>query len=197
MKLGIQMDLSGVIQGLAQLSDSQARASINRSLDKAARSTARKAGTLIRDTLNLKGSAKSGTFGGTKLIHVSKAQNAEARITVLAKAVPLSDFTGTRQRKRGLTVKVFKKGKRSVVKGTFIYPGKRGAVSAERVREGEKRVPRGPVRVLFGPGGAQVAARPQVMAQLEDHSRERFAIEIERDVAFRLSKASARSGGDG
>ena len=193
MDFDIRLDTRGARLSLAMLSDNQARASINRALNRAAASTSKKAVSLIRGELNLKGSAKSGTFGGTKLISVTKASggsltNQEARVTIAAKGAPLTDFKGTRETNRGLSVQIYKGRARKVLKSRFIYPGKHGGISAERMRVGDTRVPRGPIKLLFGPGPAQFAAKPRIRDELIRHAGDRGAIELERDVAFRLAK---------
>ena len=189
MNLDIRMDLSGALLGLAQLSDRQAQASINRSLNRAASSTGKLANSLVRKELNVKATA----FRRDRLITVKRAigSEREARVTITGKNPPLTEFRGTRQTKRGLTVKIYKSSSRKLLKSRFIYPGSRGPISAERKMVGDRRVGRGPVKFLFGPGASQFAAKPLVLGKLEANARERFAVEFERDVAFRLSKLSS------
>ena len=194
MDLDIRMDLEGAMLGLAQLSDNHMRASINRSLTRAANSTAKHANKLIREGLNLKGSAKRGMFGESKLIVVRRALSGSimeqtASVTIKAQGAALTDFRGTRQTKRGLSVQIYKGRPRKVLKGRFIYPGRRGGVSAERMMMSTGRVPRGPIKLLFAPGLAQYASKPRILGALRDHAQERFGIELERDVAYRLAGA--------
>ena len=194
MDLDIRMDLRGALLGLEQLSDHHMRASINRSLTRAANSTAKKASSLIREGLNLKGSARRGKFGESKLIVVRKALSGSimeqtASVTIKAFGPALTDFKGTRQTKKGLSVQVYKGRARKVLKGRFIYPGRRGGISAERMMMSTGRVPRGPIKLLFGPGLAQYASKPHILGALSEHAQERFGIELERDVAYRLTGA--------
>jgi len=194
MDLDIRMDLRGTLISLAQLSDTQGRAGINRSLNRAASSTGKLAGKLVRGELNIKATE----LGNSRIIKVKKASGniQEARVTISGARQPLTRFTGTRQTTRGLSVKVFKSRGRKLLKGRFIY-GRAGVLAAERKKVGEKRVPRGPVRLLFGPGASQFVANTFVMGKLEANARERFEIEFERDLAFRLSKSRSNQRGGG
>lgn len=194
MDLDVRMDLRGALLSLAELSDTQGRRGINRSLNLAANSTGALASKEIRSELNL----KPRELQRGRLIKVKRASGnvSEARVTISGARQPLTQFVGTRQTATGLSVRVFKSSSRKILKGRFVY-GRAGRLAAERQTVGGKRVPRGPVSLLFGPGASQFASKPEVMGKLEAHARERFALEFERDVAFRLSKARAKSGGDG
>ncbi|OFW99289.1 MAG: hypothetical protein A3E78_11930 [Alphaproteobacteria bacterium RIFCSPHIGHO2_12_FULL_63_12] len=128
------------------------------------------------------------------LISVARAgvggnANLQASVRIAAQGAPLTDFKGTRETRKGLSVQIYKGRARKVLKGSFIYPGRRGGISAERMRTSTGRVPRGPIKILFGPAPAQFASKPRILGALEGHARERFEIEFERDVAYRLTGA--------
>ncbi len=174
---------------LVRRMDAQATlcAALNRSLNRAADSTRRLAVSIVRTELNVSASK----LRVANLVTVTRARGDanKATVRVKGKSIPLSDFSGTRQTRRGLSVKVFKRGPRKVLKGRFLYPGAGGDISAERVTVGGKRVPRGPVKILFGPGAAQFLTKPHILARLQAHAGERFRVELERDLAFRLNRA--------
>ncbi len=203
MKLEIQIDTRDFEHQLAQLSDKQVQASINRSLNRSAASTRSFASKLIRSELNVKDSAlRARTKRRQSLLSISKAgvggnPNLQASLDISARGPALTEFKGTRQTRKGLSVQIYKGRARKVLKGRFIYPGRRGGVSAERMRTETGRVPRGPIKLLFGPGLAQFAAKPRIVNQLGDHWIERFQIEVERDLAYRISKGGSLGGRGG
>ncbi|MGH2959209.1 MAG: hypothetical protein ACRDKE_06355 [Solirubrobacterales bacterium] len=194
MEFDCRIDTRSTRLSLAQLSDNEARQSINRCLNLAAASTTKLANAEIRVTIN----AKAPALRKRGLISLKKASGSvhEARIRISGKHPALTDFKGTKQVAAGLKVKVYTSGSAKVVKGAFLYPGRHGVVSVDRRRKGDKRVGRGPVKILYGPSVAQAVDKPHIIRKLEDHARDRFIIEIQRDVAFRLSRQRNRAAVD-
>jgi hypothetical protein len=177
---------------LKELGGNVARAAVNSALTRAARSTAAEANRALRQTINVK-TDKLKQLVTSEPSRSSSIGGAESKVRIAAKGAPLSDFKGTRSTKRGLSVQVLVGKARTVLRSAFSYPGKRGAFSAERVRKGGKRVPRGPVKVLYGPAAAQVAARPELLERLRVHAITRITAELKREVERRLAGFGRRS----
>jgi hypothetical protein len=184
--IDVKEDTRKLERDLAALGGKVARAAVNAALTRAARSTAAEASRAVRETLNIKASAVRGLIKAEPS-RSSSIGGAVARVRIRAKGAALSEFTGTRQTKRGLSIQVLRGRARTVLRSAFQYPGSRGTFSAERVRFGSRRVPRGPVRALFGPSVAQIAGRPQVFERLRAHASRRIEAELKREIDRRLA----------
>ena len=185
MQIDVRVDTKAVKAALDALGKRDARAAINRALTRASRSTMSEANKAVREGLNVKATALSGKKGRTITSQTSPS-TLSARVNVRGEGVPLSLFKGTRQTRKGLSVNVLKGGSRKVLASRFLHP--RTGTSIEREKRGGRRVPRIPVRVLFGPAVAQFVSKRRVLGRLESHAAERFVIEFERELLFRLRR---------
>lgn len=187
MQIDVRVDTSAFNKAMEALGTRDARAAVNRALTRASRSTVAEANRAVREELNIKASALSGRSGRT--ITTTKPSNQSATVRIKGQGVPLSEFRGTRELKasgRGLSVQVLKGGRRKVLASRFLHP--LTGTSIEREQRGTKRVPRIPVRVLFGPSVAQVIGRSTVLGKLTSHAETRFMLEFQRELLFRLTR---------
>lgn len=103
------------------------------------------------------------------------------------KGVPLIDYKGTRQTKRGVSVNV--SGRREIIKGAFIATmdsGHRGVF----VRAGESRLP---IRELFSTRVSDVALNPGFIPGVHDFVQNTFSENWHRLVDVEIERARNRS----
>jgi len=188
MRIDVQVDTRSAIAALEALGKRDANAAINTALRRATRSTAAEASREVRQELNVKATALSGLDG--RIIKATAPSGGAASVKVKGEGVPLSRFKGTRQTRKGLSVQILRGKTRKVLGSRFLHP--LTGTSIEREKRGGRRVPRIPVRVLFGPGVAQFLSKRAVLERLKSHAITRFAIEFERELLFRLRRGEAR-----
>jgi hypothetical protein len=191
VELHVKVNADVATRVLGQLSKGQMRAALNRALNRAAKSTRDLASKTVRADLNV----KAATVKSRVSLRTASGNAQQASVRIEGRSILLSGFIGTRETKRGLSVKIFKRGQRKVIKGAFTFPSGGAVISAERERVGGKRVPRLPIKALYGIGVAQFLSKPAVLEKLKEHGAERFRIEFERDLVHRLARA--RAGGSG
>ncbi len=173
-----------VIADLKRLPDLIARRAAAKALNRVLPSTRRKANQEIRSELNL----KAGDVNKLLRMRRANASNPEAQLRVEAKRVGLIKFKGTRETKRGVSVKP--KKKRTVLPKTFIATmssGHRGVF--ERKRKAGSRSGRLPIAEKFSSHPAQVLSDPKHRDAIAAHVRTRMEIELAREIAFRLSRS--------
>jgi hypothetical protein len=158
---------------------------------------AKRAGTSVRAAqVKEIGRALNVRAGGIRdaiaIKHDAKAASPSVTISAVRKGVALDKFVGTRQTKKGLSVKVLRAGPRSTLSAAFLAKTKGGAAFG-RVAQGSKRygtphVGRLPIAKLFGPGpGDRLATEP--VQQLGAKTwQERVEVELRREEAFALKK---------
>jgi len=137
-----------------------------------------RAGT-IKDELRIKGQPT--------------ASNLSLVFQVKARGVPLREFIGTRETKRGVSVKVLKQGPRAVLRAAFgadkfggHYFGRVGVGSKQY---GSPHVGRLPIKKLYGPNVLSQYISDAVQQRGDDTWNQRLPIELDREVAFALKKA--------
>lgn len=113
-------------------------------------------------------------------------------LTAKTRGVPLREFVGTRQTRKGVSVAVVK-GARATLGAAFgisKYGGHFfGRVGIGSSKYGSPHVGRGPIVKLFGPSVATQFAREDVQQRGEQTWNERIPIELEREQTFALKKA--------
>ena len=185
MKVEIdQQDLRKVKSMLVHIRDNvkpvQARA-INRTLTgiKADVSTA------IRADLNLKKQYVD------KHITTSKASSRSLLAGVITKSTPIGliNFTGVKQNKKGVSVKVKKSAKRSTLKHAFIQRAKNATNVFRRAVENGKRVARFPIERLTGPRLTDNLSKDEIIKPIEAKAGERLIKNIDHEISRELQKA--------
>ena len=132
-----------------------------------------------------------------------------ARIISKGAPVGLAAFTGTRQTKKGVSVKVKRSGKRSILKHAFIADAEKTATFGSITRthvfwrkySGPRSKPRVgfsygalprkyrlPVERLIGPRIQDIFDEPKVMKPVMKMADDRLAVNLQRELNFELSK---------
>lgn len=116
-------------------------------------------------------------------IRIVRASRQRLTVDVIASGapIPLVEF-GARQTKKGVTVRVTKQ--RKLVKGVFIARMKSGKVGVFE-RLGKARLP---IRELFSISLPRTFTQRQILAALQKVAAERFNLEFQRDLAYRLGR---------
>ena len=144
----------------------------------------------IADTVNLKvGTIKK------ELRTKRKATAAQTSIVfeVAGRGVPLKEFIGTTQTKKGVAVRVLKKGPRATLTAAFGAK-KAGGNYFGRVAQGSKKygsphVGRLPIAKLYGPNVLSQFVKDAIQATGERTWRDRLPIELDRETEFALKNA--------
>ena len=115
--------------------------------------------------------------------------------------VGLASFTGTRQVKAGVSVKVHKSKPRTTLKHAFIATAKNATNVFWRAYEGPRKklrpgfsygalpkIYRMPVHRLTGPRVEDELAKPKVIDAVMAHADERFEYNLDHELEYELSK---------
>lgn len=141
--------------------------------------------TLARDEYTFKAKAVR------ERITIKKAtfSNLESSTTSKGKGVLLTDFTGTRQTKKGLSVNVKKSTGRQILEHAFKNAAPSGKmISMWRSVESGKRVGRYPVEAIYGPHPETIYNTPENWATLEGKASDRLVENFEHEVDYVLSR---------
>ena len=144
----------------------------------------------VRETLNLK------TADTKRVIAVRKPSKSLPIVTLFVshKPIRLAHY-GARQTKRGVTVKVLRRGARKRVGRAFLLRHASGKVVLLQ-REGPERLP---IKPLFGPEPYQVIRQKNLEPKIAAKGREvfvsRFAHEWQREVERAASRTVSRPKG--
>ena len=135
------------------------------------------------------------------------------RVESSGRPVNLEQFKA-KQKKKGVSVKVLKKGKRKTIPGAFIFLGRAGKTGKQnrlvgwRKKAGpgggyvgtEKKKPgmayaalpdryRFPIETLYGPRIQDITSRPAIMKKIEDNAGVRLIKELDHQVDHLLKKS--------
>jgi hypothetical protein len=122
------------------------------------------------------------------------ARGLEVVHRVRGEGLPLRDFIGTRQTRKGVSVKVLKIGPRVILGAAFQRHTLGGHVfgragKSTPKRYGRPHVGRLPIVKLFGPNVLSQYINDAIRGLGEKTWHERIAIELERDTTFALKRA--------
>lgn len=144
----------------------------------------------IADVVNLRVSAVK-----KELRTKRKATPAQTSIVfeVAGRGVPLKEYIGTSQVKKGVAVRVLKKGPRSVLTAAF-GANKFGGNYFGRVGKGSKKygsphVGRLPIAKLYGPNVLSQFVKDAIQDLGKQAWQTRLPIELERESTFALKQA--------
>ena len=145
----------------------------------------------ITKTLNVRSAAVSAAI---TIKRQSDADGLQTVHGVRAQGIPLRDYIGTRQTRKGVSVKVLKGGKRSTLRAAFAVDKAGGhyfgrASQSDRKRYGSPHVGRLPIVKLYGPNILSQYIKDTIQGIGEKTWRDRIAIELERETAFALKRA--------
>ena len=137
--------------------------------------------------------------------HSASWKNPTAGFVAQGKPLGLVDFIGTRQVKKGMSVKIKKSGTRHIIKHAFksiLWAGKEDV--GQRIYEGVRKPARGtypytayralpfkyrwPVKRLTGPRIEDELGKPSVIGAVMAHASERLDVILEQELNYELSK---------
>ena len=145
----------------------------------------------ITKTLNVRAAAVNAAITTKRQSGVS---GLEVVHVVRGEGIPLRDFIGTRQTKKGVSVKVLKGGPRAVL-GAAFGVNKFGrhifgrASESNRKKYGSPHVGRLPIVKLYGPNILSQYIKDTIRGLGDDTWNRRIEIELEREISFALRKA--------
>jgi hypothetical protein len=173
---------------LEQLSGAEGKRAFARAVNRAASSTRTQSSKDVRKAVNLKAAdVKKGIT--LRRMAAREGFNGEASVTFTGRATSLYYFA-PKDRKvktaRGIRmgVSVNVKGKRKLVQGAFVMT-KGGITRGIFKRQGDGRYP---LKKLFSTGILDVLRNDGMLDGLGVFASQRFWIEFDRDLRYRLSK---------
>ena len=114
---------------------------------------------------------------------------------VKSKGIPLASFLGTRQTKKGVSVKVLKGGPRALLRAAFgveKFGGNffgRAAQGAGKARYGKPHVGRLPIKKLYGPNILSQYVKDAIQKVGVQVWETRLPVELERETNYALKQA--------
>jgi len=182
--LTVRLDTAALERDLAKLSDAVAARALARVLNRVIVSVRKEASRLVREELNL----RAGDVLKLLSVRRARAREASAELHVAAKPAGLILY-GARQTRRGVSVKVKRRGARKVVQSAFIATmPKSGHRGVWRRDKGAARLP---ISELFSTALVQYLDDDQVLRRLIEVAERRFAEEMQREIAYRLGRRAA------
>ena len=119
----------------------------------------------------------------------SSWSNLESSVTSTGGGVLLTDFTGTRQTKKGLSVNIKKSTGRDVLEHAFKNRANSGKyVSMWRAIEDGRRVGRYPVEAIYGPHPEHVYNAPENWPRIEARADERLSENFTHEIDYVLTR---------
>jgi hypothetical protein len=151
----------------------------------------------IRSIITMKKTDVMKTFSARK----ATVSNLSARVTCSGEPESLAKFSNT-PRKTGISVKVLKSSKRTVLKHAFYetvksigkgiferkYEGPRGPVRANINYAALPKQYRLPIEKLTGPRVADIMGKPTVLKKIQNQANERLHKNISQQLNYELSK---------
>ena len=134
----------------------------------------------IRKELNV----KKATIDKTSRITKAMPDRLTASIESMGQPLPLSSFSGTRQRVKGVSVKVKQNHSRKVIPGTFLATMQSGHTGVFW-RMGKKRLP---LSQRFSSSVPDVFSNESVMNAVKAKATERLHVNILHELNYELSK---------
>ena len=144
-----------------------------------------------------------------KSIKLSRAKPSElsAVLQSRSKPQPLIDFKGTRKTPRGISARVRKQGKRTILKSRFIarmHSGHRGAYHRRgpkrRMIRGTYAIPkigrppilRQPIVEMFGPSVTSLIDEPEIVQAILDYAEEQTPRSFEKKMSQAIQRKAKR-----
>ena len=186
MNFTAKVDDAALQAALKSLTGRDLPAAINFALTRAATTLKKDASTAINHAYVIKvGTLKSTYITSEK----SRDPMTGASVRVSGALIPLGDFGNPKEFKQGVKVKVKRAGSSKLYKHSFIATSNRGGKQIFwRVMEGGKRVPRGPLQILFGPTIAQIVSAPPFVSKLLATANVRIAETLRQQIKSRVER---------
>lgn len=183
----IEVDIREVQRALERLRGSEAKAAINRALNRGATTMRAQASRMVREDYRIRARDLKGDT--IRVSRKATGTSLASELHVRAAQIPLSAFSSPRETRLGVTVGVRRGGKRQLFRHAFIARGNNGVPQVFwRVKEGDRFVPRGPIKLILGPGVSQILGTKERSTRLLDVGRERFVDTLRHEIAYRLTK---------
>ena len=136
-------------------------------------------------------------IGAIKAQLVTKTQPTPDRPRVVfevkSKGIPLKEFNGTRQTKKGVSVQVLKSQPRQTLRAAFgvakFSSNYFGRVGVGRKDYASPHVGRLPIKKLYGPSVLSQYVKEPIQAAGRNTWNDRLPVELDRETAFALKKA--------
>lgn len=174
MEFRVEADITSSLRDLEQLEGNLKHRVLGRALNRTATGMKTEVSRQIRSVLNVRAQDVN------KRLSIRRAASGERSVEIVigARGLPLLAF-GARQTKKGVSVKVLRRGGRKLVRGAFIAQMKSGHRGVF-VRRGKKSLP---IDERFGEMPAQTILRPNVIADVTEKARARFERELAHELA--------------
>lgn len=189
-------DLKSVEKSLSRLKGSVPKVQI-RALNKTLTGVKTDKSAAIREDLNL----KKKYVGGHIKVYKAGGGKVGGRVSTTSKPVGLINFTGTRQIRKGVSIKVKKKGARKIISHAFIAAAKGSKQVFGREFKGTRKafkpgfpyaaLPRSyryPIRRMAGPRLTDNLGKPAVIKKIEIRAGDRLIKNIDHEVTRELAK---------
>lgn len=188
------LDIDRVIGDLETLGDDLGGKAMARALNRTATTVRTALQRWTKKNLNLRAGDINKRIIQRRAV-VRQLGGAEAVIEITARPMPMIKFVGTRQVKRGVSVKIKRTGSRKLLEGAFITTMGNGFTGVFR-REGDKvRTRRGRVeqriKHVLSTDVAQYIDDDVILHRAGELAREAFDRNIDHEIRFRLDKRLA------
>lgn len=184
MDLQVRIDPRAVQAAIGQIGR-ETPAAVSRSLNRAASGVRTQASREVRQSYAIRA---RDIASDVIAVEKSTTSSLAAQVRIRGKAIALAAFGAPRQTRRGVTVTVKKGAGRQLYPRAFLAQGRGGQQVFWRTRAGGKLVPRGPIKMLFGPSVAQIVSAKPFTARLLKSAYERIATELAQQVRYRIGK---------
>lgn len=182
----IELDLEPLLHDLDALGEELAGKALMRALNRTIKGVRTETIRIVRGELNLKvADVKKGLS-----IRRARSRDSSAALEVWAAPTPTARYAA-RQTKRGVTVKVKRKGGRKLIAGAFLARMRSGHVGVYSAPKGgyTRRGPAPnrsglPIHELFSTALVQYIDDPKVLARIGTVARGRFERELVSQIAF-------------
>ena len=186
MNVSAKVDDAALQAALKSLTGRDLPAAINFALTRAATTLKKDASTAVNKNYVVKvGTLKADYITSEK----SRSPMIGSSVRISGALIPLVDFGNPKQMKQGVKVTVKRGGGRSMYRHAFLanVRGPKRQIYW-RAKEGGKMVPRGPLRVLFGPTIAQIVSAPPFVAKLLTTANERIVDTLRQQIKSRVER---------
>lgn len=182
------VDTRELIAALGKLGKRDMRAAASRAISRAGTTVRKEARDIAKAEVNIAPREING------VINISKrptASRLEGEVRVKNKSIPMIDYLGERQTRKGVSVKVSRKGSRKVIPRTFIATMRSGHNGIFWRRKGEG--PTGlagrlPIDELFARTVRRAIDKTEHINRLLRTAEKRMAEVLKQELAYRLSR---------
>jgi hypothetical protein len=172
---------------LEQIGNRSARAALSRSIGRAAITVRKEARDIAAKEVNV---AKRDINGVVNITRKPTASSLVGEVRIKNKAIALADYLGERQTKKGVTVKVSRRGGRKLIPRAFIATmksGHRGIFWRKKGSGPTGLAGRLPIDELFAKTVMAALDTPEIINRLMLIARKRMAETMKQELKHRLT----------